>query len=193
MSDTAKRALIALGSNVTSPVGEPIVTVKSGLLALAGRGWRILATSRFYATPCFPPGAGDDYVNAACSIEIPDSADARVLLADLHSVENEYGRARTQRWGSRSLDLDLIAWGDAVMPDRATLDHWMALPAETQSSAAPGELILPHPRVQDRSFVLVPLADIAPDWVHPVLGLSVVEMRDARPEDEREEIVALPD
>ena len=92
----------------------------------------------------------------------------------------------------RTLDLDLIALGDLVLPDPATHAAWRALPPDLQKMRAPDALILPHPRVQDRAFVLVPLADVAPDWTHPVLGLTVTAMLAARPVAERTEVVPLP-
>ena len=98
------------------------------------------------------------------------------LLTLLHLIETRLGRVRDMRWGARTLDIDLIGIGDRILPDLATYRHWADLPADQQSSAAPEQLILPHPRMQDRAFVLIPLAEVAPDWVHPVLRLSVAEM-----------------
>ena len=100
------------------------------------------------------------------------------MLALCHRIEAEMGRVRKKRWGQRVIDIDLLASGDTVLPDRETLRHWMELPLARQMEEAPEQLILPHPRLHERGFVLVPLADVAPDWVHPVLGLSVKQMRD---------------
>jgi 2-amino-4-hydroxy-6-hydroxymethyldihydropteridine diphosphokinase len=128
-------------------------------------------------------------VNAA--IRIATDAAPEDILARLHTIEARHGRARIQRWGMRTLDLDLLAVGDLVLPDAATQDGWRALPADLQRLRAPDDLILPHPRLQDRAFVLVPLADVAPDWVHPVLGLSVAEMRDRLPADDLAGVVPI--
>ena len=166
--------LIALGGNLPSKAGGPKDTLGAALDGLAETGVQIQAVSRFYQTPCFPAGAGPDYVNAAACVGFDGAA--ADLLRLLHQVEAEFGREREQRWGRRTLDLDLIAAGDTVLPDRQVHEDWRALPPESQARETPGRLIVPHPRVQDRAFVLVPLADIAPEWRHPVLDKTVLEM-----------------
>lgn len=114
---------------------------------------------------------------------------ARDLLARLHDVEAKLGRVRRLRWGPRVCDLDLIAYGDAVLPDIETVQAFMREGATT--AEAPEQMILPHPRMQERAFVLAPLADIAPDWHHPIIGRTVTEMLAALPAALREEVTVI--
>jgi 2-amino-4-hydroxy-6-hydroxymethyldihydropteridine diphosphokinase len=181
----SQEAFVALGSNLGSDKGGRRRTLAAALGALRNAGIPPARVSRFFATPCFPAGTGPDYVNAC--VVLRDAPEPSALLAVLHRIEAEFGRARLQRWGSRSLDLDLVAQGDTVLPDCAEFRRWARLPPERQAHAAPDRLILPHPRLADRAFVLVPLADVAPDWVHPVLGRSVRQMLADLPERQRAE------
>ncbi len=192
--------LLAFGGNLPSEVGSPRVTLNRAVLTLNSIGDASEATqlsgkvklkrvSRFFATPCFPAGAGPDYVNAAALIESPLEADE--LLALLHDVEAKFGRARSSRWVGRTLDIDLIGGGGVVLPNPETYAYWRDLPLERQLQETPDQLILPHPRLQDRAFVLVPLNDIAPDWKHPVSGLSVGQMLAALPETDRKAVKPL--
>ncbi len=181
--------LVALGANLPSHAGPPERTLAESVKKFSEYGFEDVKTSRLFHTPCFPPGAGPDYVNAAAIASIEAGSD--VILSHLHAIEAEFGRERQQRWGQRSLDLDLIAMGDAVCPDLETYQVWRDLPPEAQRQDIPDHLILPHPRLQDRAFVLVPLMDVAPDWVHPVLGLSVREMAAQLDPASIEEVVAL--
>ncbi|MEX0318498.1 MAG: 2-amino-4-hydroxy-6-hydroxymethyldihydropteridine diphosphokinase [Ruegeria sp.] len=181
---TGKPAKVLLAAGANLPFGEncPKLTLRHAVFALSQAGVVIRAVSRFFSTPCFPAGAGPDYVNAA--FEVETEADPETLLQMLHRIEHTFGRARAQRWGMRTLDLDVVAWQNRVLPDRAEYDRWQSLPPEQQIKATPDRLILPHPRLQDRAFVLVPLADIAPDWRHPVLGQTVREMLAALPDED---------
>jgi 2-amino-4-hydroxy-6-hydroxymethyldihydropteridine diphosphokinase len=181
--------IIALGSNQQAAEASPQLIVEQAIEALHGRGPVIRKISRFYQTPCFPVGAGPDYVNGACLLETTWSPSE--VIKTLHAIEQEFGRKRIQRWGQRTLDLDLIGVEDLVCPSLKTHDKWRNLDLATQKSEAPTELIVPHPRVQDRAFVLIPMMDIAPDWVHPILGLSVSEMLDALPSGEKVDVIPL--
>ena len=180
--------LIALGANLRFDTAPPAQTLLMAADALRQAGLSTLHLSPLYATPCFPAGAGPDYVNAAAAASIPPGWDAARTLALLHEVEARFGRTRDTRWGMRTLDLDLIAFGSAVAPDPATFAAWRDLDPALQRQQAPDRLILPHPRLQDRAFVLVPLNDVAPTWVHPVSGQTVSAMLAALPAADRAEV-----
>jgi 2-amino-4-hydroxy-6-hydroxymethyldihydropteridine diphosphokinase len=174
----ARPALIALGANAPAPQGGPAASLRAAMVEIAALG-RNARCSRLWRSPAFPAGSGPDFVNAAMALDTPLSAPA--LLDALHAIEARFGRERQRRWGPRSLDLDLLAHGEEVLPDRAGWARWRDLPLERQMRETPEALILPHPRLQDRGFVLVPLAEVAPDWRHPVTGLTVTRMRDGLP------------
>lgn len=174
-----KLKLIALGANLPSPAGPPRATLEAALAALADHGVTVTARSRWYRTPAFPAGAGPDFVNGVAALET--GMTPAELLTALHAVERDLGRHRRRRWAPRACDLDLLAWGDLVLPDAETVSRWMALAPDAQAAQAPDGLVLPHPRLHERGFVLRPLADVAPDWVHPVLGLSLPDLLAALP------------
>lgn len=181
-SQATNLVLVALGANLPSSAGSPDESLRISAARIAQLpGVTVTAISRFWRTPAHPAGSGPDYVNAAMALR--SAREAQELLEEFHRIEADLGRSRDGgRWASRGIDIDLLAVGDQVHPDDATQDRWRALPPEEQTRIAPEQLILPHPRLQDRGFVLGPLAEIAPDWLHPRLGLSVLAMRDQLPE-----------
>lgn len=174
MGNAGTLKLVALGANLSTTNDTLEKTLSQAIESVARSDFAIRAVSRFFQTPCFPLDAGPDYVNAV--IAIRSSHSAKDTLIQLHNIEAVFGRERLQRWGQRTLDLDLIGMDDIVLPDLTIFNKWYGLNPEMQAKAAPTELVLPHPRIQDRAFVLVPLADVAPDWVHPVINKSVRQM-----------------
>ncbi len=189
MLENTPIALIAAGGNISSPRGDPLQAIVGAIKILSAPPLSLRAVSRFYATPCFPAGAGPDYVNGAFSLETELTSGQ--ILQTLHGVEQEYSRNRLNRWGTRTLDLDLIALGDQVLPEAQTLRFWMDLPAHQQTQRTPDRLLLPHPRMQDRAFVLAPLMDIAPKWRHPLSGQTVAQMWAALPAADRAAVTPL--
>lgn len=148
--------LIGLGANLEHPrYGPPRQTLEAALEALRKSGVVILARSRWYRSAPVPPSDQPWFVNAVASVET--SLSPAALLARLHEIEARFGRSRRRRNEARVLDLDLLAYHDRV--------------------SAPGESpVLPHPRLAERAFVVLPLAEVAPDWRHPVSGLGVSEL-----------------
>lgn len=141
--------LIGIGSNLESArFGPPRKIVAAALDALADAGVRVRARSRWYASAPVPRADQPWYVNGVAALETGLDADA--LLALLHRLEDRFGRVRSLPNAARVLDLDLLDHDGAII--------------DTPS------LVLPHPRLAERRFVLVPLAEIAPRWRHPLLG-----------------------
>jgi 2-amino-4-hydroxy-6-hydroxymethyldihydropteridine diphosphokinase len=145
--------LIAIGANLPSPAGTPPIETCRRAAAALGR-LEFLALSRWYETAPVPPSGQPHYVNGAARLEGP--VEPEVLLASLQKIEASEGRIRGEPNAPRTLDLDIVAIGELV-----------------RSSPDP---VLPHPRAHQRAFVLVPLADVAPEWVHPVLRRSVRDL-----------------
>ena len=149
--------LVALGANLPGPAGVPALqTCREAAVTLDRLpGLRVVALSRWFATAPVPPDPRTpDYVNGVARLAPRPGAappDAAILLAWLQAIEARFGRVRPFPNAPRTLDLDLLDLDGAVR-------------------AAP-DPILPHPRLQDRAFVLAPLADVAPGWMHP--GLRV--------------------
>jgi 2-amino-4-hydroxy-6-hydroxymethyldihydropteridine diphosphokinase len=152
--------LIGLGANLPSPrFGAPVTTLNAAVARLKELEIHVLARSRWYESAPVPVSDQPNFVNSV--ISVATELDPAALLALLHRVEIEFGRVRGVRNAARLLDLDLLAYRDLV-------DH-------------DGTPQLPHPAMHLRAFVLLPLREIAPRWVHPWLGKTLDALIDELP------------
>ncbi len=143
--------LIALGSNLNGPWGTPRHTVERAIEEMAGCNIRVRMVSRLIETAPFGVLNQPNYVNAVARVETAMSPEA--LMRALHMIERSAGRKRLKRWGPRTLDLDLLDYhGLRRKGSRVTVKP----------------LTLPHRGIEQRTFVLLPILDIAPGWKHPV-------------------------
>lgn len=160
---------VALGANLPSTYGLPHETLAAAIKALGGAGMTVTAQSSIWLTAPVPVSDQPWYHNAVVAVQTEQSPYA--LLETLQGIENEFGRVRTVRNAPRVIDLDLIAYNDNIL-DRP-------------------ELIVPHPRMHQRGFVLLPLRELAPDWVHPVSKAKLADMIAALPVDQQAKVMAI--
>ena len=152
--------LISLGANLPSQAGPPADTLKRALGELERQGVEILGVSAFYNTPAWPDPADPPFVNAVAAVRT--RLQPVELLVLLHGMETAFGRLRSASNAPRTLDLDLLDYDGRVLTTP--------------------RLTLPHPRLPARSFVLVPLGDVAPGWRHPITGQGLPELLAALPD-----------
>ncbi len=160
--------LIAFGSNLPGAADGSINILQAAAGLLTDHGVVLDAVSGLYETPPIGPGRQGNYVNAVALVSSRHGPAA--LLSKMARIEILCGRRPGPRWSARALDLDLLAFGRMVAGWRQNI---AAL--RSGNKAAPG-LVIPHPRMDFRPFVLRPLIDIAPDWRHPVSGKPAIQL-----------------
>ena len=154
--------------------GDPVNTLAAAvrdianIVSLTGR-------SSWYRTAPVPMSDQPWFANAVISVETDMQPDD--LLAKLHGIEEDFGRIRRQKWEARVLDLDLLVFHDLV----------------TENREQGAGIVLPHPHMQERAFVLAPLAEIAPEWRHPVSNLRAQELLSWLPSEQAFDIIATTD
>ncbi len=158
--------LLAFGANLTSVHGEPITVLEKALELMPSLGISVRRRSSWYQTPAITPYAQPPYVNGVAVVEA--ALPPVDLLQMLHRIEAMFGRVRRVRWGERIIDIDLLDYDGLVVPPVG----------RRGADAGLGQLplALPHPGIPDRGFVLVPLAEVAPEWRHPVTGQGPEEL-----------------
>jgi 2-amino-4-hydroxy-6-hydroxymethyldihydropteridine diphosphokinase len=146
--------ILALGANLAGDYPSLESLLEAALAAFLRSGLTVVRRSRWWRSAAWPDPAAPAYLNGVAIVAT--TPPPRELLARLLAIEAAFGRRRTEPNAPRTLDLDLIAYGRQVIDETG--------------------LTVPHPRAHQRLFVMGPLAEIAPDWVHPVLGVTAAEL-----------------
>ncbi len=157
---------IGLGANLDGPDGPPPVTLELALERFTAHDMRIVAKSRWYLSEAVPDPSDPPFTNGV--VEIDTRLGPEAVMGELHAIERSFGRVRGRRWAPRVLDLDLLDFEGLVR---------QAGPSES--------LQLPHPRMHERAFVLLPLREIAPEWRHVTLSRSINDLIVDLPENAR--------
>ena len=155
----SRRAIVAFGANQ----GDPLGNILKALGRLKDFYSQIAVSSVFRTKAVGGPIGQPDFLNGVVIYSVNDSPIQ--TMNKLLAIETELGRVRREKWGPRTIDLDLIDYEGVVLNE--------------------SDLVLPHPRIAERSFVLLPLAEIAPSWTHPITGLSPREMIDRLSDDDK--------
>ena len=158
--------IISLGSNIIGRWGDSHTTILKAMRELECRGVTVLRRSRLYRTSPYGPVEQPIFINAAAVIETSLAADA--LLTTVKKIEAKAGRRSSEDWGPRALDIDIIDYNRQILNWRQRDRQFFKCKRFS--------LILPHPRIETRAFVLQPLLDVAPHWHHPVSGLHAAQL-----------------
>jgi len=158
--------LVGMGANYPGPWGTPSKTIDRALESLDEKGIQLVAVSDFYETAAVGRAGQPPYVNAVALIETAMPPEA--LLRRLKHIERSAGRRGGSPWGPRTLDMDVLDY-------KGRVQNWRGLtPRFARAGQRP--LVLPHPWIENRPFVLRPLLDVSPNWRHPVTKKSAQEL-----------------
>lgn len=165
----ADAILIGIGANLAGRFPTPLAACEAALAALEQAGARVVARSRWYRSQPVPVSAQPWFVNGV--VRVATDLEPVPLLHALHAIEERLGRVRRERNAARVIDLDLLAYGRRVLQDA---------------------IEVPHPRLDRRRFVLLPLAELLPGWRHPRSGRTVEELIAAADQDQPIEPISEP-
>lgn len=160
---------IALGSNLPSLLGGPRENLLAAIQFLADAGFEVIRRAPLYQSAAVPISDQPDFLNTV--VQVSYGAAPSVALTLCHGIESRMGRIRSAKNEARVIDIDILSWDGLVQ-------------------SGPPEL--PHPRMQDRAFVMLPLTDIAPHWRHPVLGETAGEIARLLPPSDTRKILEQP-
>jgi 2-amino-4-hydroxy-6-hydroxymethyldihydropteridine diphosphokinase len=153
--------VLSLGTNMASRWGEPVQTLVAARTVLSQKGIHVLAYSSFYESTPYGFVNQPIFLNAVAAIA--SALPPHALLGVIKSMEKSAGRRASPRWGPRPLDLDILDYHGRVMSPAA-------------GYLGDNSLVLPHPGIVHRAFVIVPLAEILPNWHHPITGQSAQQL-----------------
>ena len=167
---------IALGSNLETKNMTRLEIINKALEYFSMFNISLGRVSSFWESKSYPNKNQPNFINVVS--EVQSELNPFQTLYSLKKIEIILGRKINSRWGNRVLDLDILAAGSLILPNLHIFNKWLKMPLKQQMQNQPNQLILPHPRIQDRLFVLKPLSEIDPDWLHPVLNKKPFELID---------------
>lgn len=150
MASRNRRAYLLLGSNE----GDKLQYLKLATQAIEKRLGKIMSSSKHYETQAWGLTAQEDFINQAVVIETALSVEQ--LMSNIQHIENDLGRVRSEKWASRTIDIDILLFDDIVINKK--------------------DLVVPHPHLHERNFALIPLMEIAGDIEHPVLKKTIEDI-----------------
>ena len=174
---------LSMGSNLSSPDGNfsRFENIDSAIKILLSYGYKLVKKSSFYETPSYPDNNKPKFINVVISlksknINISDEDTVKELMHAIIQIENKYGRKRKKKNEPRSIDIDIIDYNGKILEIKLT---------ESET------IKVPHKRLYMRNFVLFPLKEISPDWIHPLSRKNINELIDELSEIDKKSILKI--